>query len=149
MKVEGVFNKHAADSSLEKINDAVLRQGIVARMLGYGDLDILTAADAAIDRYRMLAGAATFKIEMLNQKHALDLELGGAAPAPPLRTDRPAPVPTPIPAVPAADPAASGPEADDAETITRTLAQLSDLRDRGAITAEEYEAKKRELLGRL
>ncbi len=58
MKVEGVFNKHAADSSLEKINDAVLRQGIVARMLGYGDLDILTAADAAIDRYRMLAGAA-------------------------------------------------------------------------------------------
>jgi membrane protein YdbS with pleckstrin-like domain len=151
MKVEGVFNKHAADSSLEKINDAVLRQGIVARMLGYGDLDILTAADSAIDRYRMLASAAHFKIEMLNQKHALDLEIGGSAPAPPLRTDRPAavPMPAPVTAAPAVDPAAKGPEADDAETITRTLAQLSDLRDRGAITAEEYEAKKRELLGRL
>ena len=150
MKVEGVFNKHAADSSLEKINDAVLVQGVIARMLGYGDLDILTAADSAIDRYRMLASAASFKIEMLNRKHALDLEIGGSAPTPPVRTDRPAqppaPAPIPVPAQPA-EPGAG--EADDPETITRTLAQLSDLRDRGAITAEEYEAKKRELLGRL
>jgi len=151
MKVEGVFNKHAADSSLEKINDAVLSQGILARMLGYGDLDILTAADTAIDRYRMLAGAAAFKIEMLNRKHALDLEIGGSVPTPPVRLDAsgsssagaaaaPSTGPTPEPA---------SPEADDAETITRTLAQLSDLRDRGAITPAEYEAKKAELLGRL
>jgi membrane protein YdbS with pleckstrin-like domain len=151
MKVEGVFNKHAADSSLEKINDAVLRQGVIARMLGYGDLDILTAADAAIDRYRMLAGAAHFKVEMLNRKHALDLEIGGATPAPPVRTDN---VPPAVPssvnsASAAADPDAGGQEADDAEAITRTLAQLSDLRDQGAITPEEYEAKKHELLGRL
>jgi hypothetical protein len=151
MKVEGVFNKHAADSSLEKINDAVLSQGVLARMLGYGDLDILTAADTAIDRYRMLAGAAAFKIEMLNRKHALDLEIGGSVPTPPVRLDQTGP----SSAGPAASPTASptpepaSPEADDAETITRTLAQLSDLRDRGAITPEEYEAKKRELLGRL
>ncbi|HEY8169192.1 MAG TPA: PH domain-containing protein [Candidatus Limnocylindrales bacterium] len=143
MKVEGVFNKHAADSSLEKINDAVLRQGIIARILGYGDLDILTAADSAIDRYRMLAGAAGFKVEMLNRKHALDLEIGGVTPTPPVRTE-----PTPTAAAPSAPPPAQD-DADDAETITRTLAQLSDLRDRGAITAEEYEAKKAELLGRL
>ena len=155
MKVEGVFNKHAADSSLEKINDAVLSQGVVARMLGYGDLDILTAADSAIDRYRMLAHAAAFKVEMLNRKHALDLEIGGSTPTPPMRTDRPQPAsPPPTPAPTAAPVASSGTtqgatEADDPETITRTLAQLSDLRDRGAITAEEYEAKKRELLGRL
>jgi membrane protein YdbS with pleckstrin-like domain len=149
MKVEGVFNKHAADSSLEKINDAVLVQGVIARMLGYGDLDILTAADSAIDRYRMLAHAAHFKVEMLNRKHALDLELGGTAPSPPLRTDRPAPPPPPTPAPDAAEATTAPGEADDPETITRTLAQLSDLRDRGAITAEEYEAKKRELLERL
>jgi hypothetical protein len=93
MKVEGVFNKHAADSSLEKINDAVLRQGVIARMLGYGDLDIMTAADSAIDRYRMLAGAAHFKVEMLNRKHALDLK-SGAPPTPPV------PAPNPVPAAP-------------------------------------------------
>jgi len=33
--------------------------------------------------------------------------------------------------------------------VTQTLARLADLRDRGAITVEEYEAKKAELLGRL
>jgi hypothetical protein len=36
-----------------------------------------------------------------------------------------------------------------ADDVTRTLANLADLRDRGAISAEEYEAKKSDLLGRL
>ncbi|HEX7473744.1 MAG TPA: PH domain-containing protein, partial [Candidatus Limnocylindrales bacterium] len=43
IKVEGIINKHSADSSLEKINDAVLDQSMVGRMFGFGDLDILTA----------------------------------------------------------------------------------------------------------
>ena len=42
--------------------------------------------------------------------------------------------------------AAAAPRADPDE-VTRTLASLADLRDRGAITAEEYEAKKADLLG--
>jgi hypothetical protein len=33
--------------------------------------------------------------------------------------------------------------------VTQTLAGLADLRDRGAITPEEYEAKKADLLSRL
>ena len=36
--------------------------------------------------------------------------------------------------------------AADPDEVTRTLASLADLRDRGAITPEEYEAKKAELL---
>ncbi len=36
-----------------------------------------------------------------------------------------------------------------AEEVTDTLHRLADLRDRGAISAAEYEAKKAELLGRL
>jgi hypothetical protein len=35
------------------------------------------------------------------------------------------------------------------DELTRTLASLADLRDRGAISPEEFEAKKAELLGRL
>jgi hypothetical protein len=35
------------------------------------------------------------------------------------------------------------------DELTRTLASLADLRDRGAISAEEYEAKKADLLRRL
>ncbi|OGN87337.1 MAG: hypothetical protein A2X23_05715 [Chloroflexi bacterium GWC2_73_18] len=133
LKVEGVFNKRSADSSLEKINDAVLEQNVVGRLLGYGDLNILTAADQAIDEYRMLNHAPDFKRQMLNQKHQLELELeGGIQVTAPLRA-----------AEPAAEPAAQ------AEEVTETLARLADLRDRGAITPEEYETKKQELLGRL
>jgi len=229
LKVEGIFNKHSADSSLEKINDAVLDQNIVGRMLNYGDLDILTAADSAIDRYRMLNRAPAFKREMLQQKYALETEFAyNSPPTPPLRpaSERPEPPAVPVavapvtaaapepppqeplapvspwPAAPAEPPwqqvpagqdplpgdgGAPTPEAsvaservpgptpvggastppdddalpaaalgtmpapaqDDATAITQTLARLADLRDRGAITAEEYEAKKDELLGRL
>ena len=47
----------------------------------------------------------------------------------------------------AAAPAAA--ETDESLEVTQTLARLADLRDDGAITAEEYEQKKDELLGRL
>jgi hypothetical protein len=47
-------------------------------------------------------------------------------------------------------PAAVPPPAEmDADDVTRTLASLADLRDRGAISPEEYERKKAELLSRL
>src|SRR5439155_709930 len=82
--VDGIINKHSADSSLEKINDAVLDQNFVGRLLGYGDLDILTAAEQEVDHYRMLNQAPTFKKEMLNQKHALETDLA-RMPSPPLR----------------------------------------------------------------
>ena len=71
LKVEGVLKKRSADSSLEKINDAVLEQSVFGRMFGYGDLDILTANEQSVDRYRMLAQAQTFKRTMLEEKHRL------------------------------------------------------------------------------
>jgi hypothetical protein len=37
----------------------------------------------------------------------------------------------------------------DPDEVTRTLSSLADLRDRGAITPEEYERKKADLLSRL
>jgi Bacterial PH domain/Short C-terminal domain len=138
LKVEGIINKRSADSSLEKINDAVLEQNLVGRILNYGDLDILTAADVAIDRYRMLNQAPAFKRTMLNEKHELEGEFSRPLPGPPLRA---APM---APAAPPPPPREMAPE-----EVTRALASLADLRDRGAISAEEYESKKAELLARL
>jgi hypothetical protein len=46
-------------------------------------------------------------------------------------------------------PAAAPDSADESLEVTQTLARLADLRDGGAITAEEYEQKKDELLNRL
>lgn len=162
VQVEGILNKRAADSSLEKINDAVLEQSLLGRILGFGDLEVLTASESAIDRFHMLSRAADFKREMLNQKHALELEVA-RPPSPPLRAGRqdagvtqsrpespgaasfaqPAGAPPPLPGeAPAGATAAS-------EQIMSTLARLADLRDRGAITPEEFERKKAELLARL
>jgi hypothetical protein len=50
------------------------------------------------------------------------------------------------PAAPAAPAEPAGPSAED---ITATIERLAALRASGAITAEEFEAKKAELLGRL
>jgi hypothetical protein len=102
----------------------------------------------------MLRNADDFKRAMLESKHELELELSGARPlpSPPLRTST-----APSTAAPA--PLSSAPEAAPREAerrpdmtpdeLTRTLASLADLRDRGAISPEEYEAKKADLLRRL
>ncbi len=194
LKVTGILTKRSADSSLEKINDAILSQTILGRAFNYGDLEILTAADQAGDKYHLLKDPITFKKTMLTQKHNLETEFAYAAPpSPPLRA-APAAVPMPPPAAPppqpvaepapppppaevplphwqrrlrsgrvsdgrcrsmaaaaAADAADSTAEAaqDESEKVTETLARLADLRDQGAITPEEYEQKKDELLGRL
>jgi hypothetical protein len=146
LQTQGVINKQIIDSSLEKINDAVLTESIFGRMFGFGDLEILTASESGISNLRMLRDADGFKRAMLDAKHELELELSGARPmpGPAIRTGPPA-QPAPAPATPAPDPTPKM----SADEITRTLASLADLRDRGAISADEYEAKKADLLHRI
>lgn len=150
LKVTGIINKRSADSNLEKINDAVLEINLVGRLLDYGDLDILTASDVAVDRYRMLNHARTFKKELMSAKHALEYGLD-VRPTPPLRaqpgagTFSPPPPPAPVPP----PDAYATPKADSPDEVARSLARLAALRDSGAITAADYEAKKQELLSRL
>jgi hypothetical protein len=149
VKVEGIINKRSADSSLEKINDAVLTQDLIGRIFNYGDLDILTAADVAVDQYRMLNRAPEFKRQMLNQKHDLEGEFSRPMPSPPLRAGAAAMPPPAQPAPPPAQPAPPPAREMSADEVTRALSGLADLRDRGAISVEEYEAKKQDLLARL
>jgi PH (Pleckstrin Homology) domain-containing protein/putative oligomerization/nucleic acid binding protein len=149
VKVEGILNKRAADSALEKINDAILTQDIPGRIFGYGDLDILTAADIAVDRYRMLDRAPEFKRLMLDAKRALEMETEyRAPPSPPIRAGA-----YTTGGQQARAPGAAAPERPQrygsSGEIMDTIGRLAELRDRGAISAEEFEAKKRELLSRL
>ncbi|MGE5413951.1 MAG: PH domain-containing protein [Syntrophomonadaceae bacterium] len=154
---EGVINRRATDSSLEKINDAILTQSLFGRIFGFGDLEVLTASEAGIERLRMLPDAPGFKRAMLDAKYAIERELAqpsppDAVPAP--GSGAPPPVSTPAGAAPGTGsvPAASATAASrpmTSDEVTTTLARLADLRDRGAITAEDYEAKKRDLLSRL
>ncbi len=151
---QGVINKKATDSSLEKINDAVLVESIFGRIFGFGNLEVLTASEAGIEHLQMLRDAKEFKKAMLEAKHELELELNRAT-MPPVRAAAAAPVAETAapPAAPAAvsppEAAAPTPEIDTAEEVADALKGLGDLRDRGIITQAEFETKKTELLGRL
>lgn len=156
LNTSGIINKRSADSSLEKINDAVLEVNLIGRILGYGDLKILTAAETGIDRYRMLNDATTFKKAMLTAKHLLQSERGDgddygpsrARSGPAAPAEAAAAMPPPAPGIDlssGADPL----KADTPEEIAAVLAELTKLRDGGHISSGEYEIKKQELLDRL
>ena len=152
IQVEGVLNKKVTDSSLEKVNDVVLTQSVFGRVFGFGDLEVLTASESGISKFLMLVQPVAFKRAMLDAKHEYERDISGAgfAATPPLRAEAPAPaqpptdetVSTPLPPPPPAAPLSR-------DEVTRTLNSLADLRDRGAISADEYERKKAELMGRL
>jgi hypothetical protein len=179
IKCEGIFNKNMGDSSLEKVNDAHLSQSWAGRIFDYGTLDILTAAEepGGVEDFVMLADPVKFKIAMLNQKELLehpDLapprryqqrdaqpQMRKAEPMPPRAgSDRVSEVPIPAmaaasPAMPESDPSAPAPSAprvaarSNADELAATLERLAGLRDKGLITDDEYEAKKRDILERM
>ena len=165
MQVGGVVNKHSTDSSLEKIHDAALTQSLFGRMFNFGDLDVLTASEAGIERFRMIKDPVTFKTTMLDVKHEyeLDMSRGPVPSSPPLRatpeprepemvgdeTSSVAVAPPPPPPAPAAAPSEPAAAPMSADEVTKTLASLAQLRDSGAISPEDYEQKKADLLGRI
>ena len=173
IRAEGVLNKSVSDSSLEKINDARLDQSIFGRIFGFGTLDILTAAEELgggnVADFPMIADPVQFKRAMFDQKQML--EQPDLAPpryqrqAPPPQMERAEPMPPragsdrvavsdeasdrPAPAEPRAEPAAAAEPRSNADELAATLERLAGLRDRGLITEDEYEAKKRDILERM
>jgi hypothetical protein len=174
IRAEGILNKSIVDSNLEKVNDARLDQSWVGRIFNYGTLDILTAAEeiggSSVSDFPMIADPVQFKVAMLNQKELMErpdlAPLPPQRPAPPPQMQRAEPMPPragsdrvqevreePVaaampPAAPAAEPAVAPPPSPG-DQLAATLESLANLRDKGLITPEEYETKKRELLERM
>jgi uncharacterized membrane protein YdbT with pleckstrin-like domain len=71
LQVDGVFSKSVLDSSLEKVNDVVLRQSLFGRMLNYGDIEILTASENAVNRFERISRPIAFKRVMMDAKNGL------------------------------------------------------------------------------
>jgi hypothetical protein len=156
IQVEGVLNRNSTDSSLEKINDAVLSQSFFGRMFDYGDLTVLTASEAGIDAMKMLRSPIVFKKAMLDAKHEFEvgMEREGWAPSPPIRDASAAPAPaaaggigrrrTPLRERRRRRPLRGRAEGDPDE-VTRTLASLRRPARPRRDHAEEYGAKKADL----
>lgn len=117
--LQGVINKNVIDSSLEKVNDVKMEQSFFGRLFDYGDLEILTASEMGINRFRRIGDPIRFKTAMLDAKEQMGHD-----------DDRPV----------------SSPGRAD---IPQLIAELDQLRKQGALSETEFEAKKRDLLGQL
>ena len=138
----GVINKWSRDTSLQMITDMIVGHPWIGRILGYGELDLLTASEAGTNKLRYLPDADGFKKALLDAKYEHEMEVGGGHVA----------QGQPAIAAPAAPPPTAPAPVDDRLTgdeLDQALTRLADLRDRGLITAEEFEEKKRDLLDRL
>lgn len=74
IQLSGVFSKDVTDSSLEKVNDVKMEQSFLGRLLGYGDVEILTASELGVNKFTRLANPIRFKTVMLNAKEQLGQE---------------------------------------------------------------------------
>jgi len=147
--VRGVITKQSSDSVLESLSDARIVIPFLGRMMGWGNLILMTANQSGNERMLALKDPIAFKKAVLEAKTARTLRMNTAAYTASVAAPG-APVAPPVyaPAPPVAAPA-PGPAATSAEDVTKTLTALAGLRDSGAITPDEYEAKKRELLDRI
>jgi uncharacterized membrane protein YdbT with pleckstrin-like domain len=123
IQASGIINKNVIDSSLEKVNDVVLTQSVWGRLLGYGDVEILTASEIGVNKLRRIGGPVEFKTAMLDQKESMGV------------VERIDESQLSAPTLPA--------------DIPQLIAQLDELRKQGIITQEEFEQKKKILLDKI
>ena len=138
MREEGLIHHRSSATMLTSLSDVRLNQSLIGRQLDYGDLVIYSqSGDAGVDRFRTITDPAEFRNSIMSIKSGGGMAETAAAASAAGAAAALAPAAPPAPAaVAATDPATA-------------LASLADLRDRGAITTEEYDAKKAELLARM
>jgi membrane protein YdbS with pleckstrin-like domain len=120
----GALAKHGVEIPMEKINNINFHQGIWERVIGAGDLEIESAGKEGQSRFEDTWHPDGVQQEIYRQMEASARKRAGWGNA--------------GGAVPGAG-----------HSIPEQLHQLADLRDRGVITPEEFEAKKAQLLERM
>ena len=115
----GIFAKHSKEIPLESVNDVAFNQSVIERMLGAGDLMIESAGTRGQNR-----------IENVRNPEQVQLAIFKEIESNTARTMQPR-APEPVKDIPA------------------QIEALDRLRDQGALTREEFESKKAELLKRL
>jgi len=148
LRYEGVIRRRASETLLQMLTDVQLTEPALGRMLGFGDIRVLTSSGAAgEDKFETVKAAGALRTAIQEQKAALLVGGGGpmAAPAPMAAAAPVAPAPAPTAPVAPAPAPPSAPVDDAAVAIGR----LADMRDQGLITEAEFEAKKTEILGRI
>jgi uncharacterized membrane protein YdbT with pleckstrin-like domain len=124
LQISGTVNTRVSDTSLEKVNDIVMEQSALGRLLKFGDLEIISGSESGIDVFRRVADPIGFKKDLLDQKTGLaGLDVFEERAKRVLST-----------------------EAPSAGDVPELIAELDELRQKEIITDVEFEEKKRELL---
>lgn len=128
----GVIAKSGIEIPLDRINTIFFNQKIWERLIGVGDLMVESASATGAQHFDNMKQPSRIQNEIYLQKEGLEERRRR-------RSETPASEPPPPPSSPAAG-------SDD---VAARIMKLNELLEAGAITAEEYEAKKAELLGQL
>lgn len=115
----GLFAREVEQALLDRIQDITLRQGITARVLGYGTVVLETASETGRLTFPDIAEPEEFRKAVWGQQQ------GGFATVP------------------------VAPVAPAAPTTATRLAELEDLKTRGLLSAEEYARKREQILNSL
>ncbi|MDQ5859152.1 MAG: PH domain-containing protein [Acidobacteriota bacterium] len=117
----GLVAREVEQALLDRVQDITLRQGITARLLGYGTVVLETASETGRLTFPDIAQPEEFRKAVWGQQSQQGSSTAGSV----------APV---VPAVPT--------------TATR-LAELEDLRGRGLLSPDEYARKREQILSSL
>jgi uncharacterized membrane protein YdbT with pleckstrin-like domain len=139
----GVVAKFGREIPLERINDVTFSQSLFERLIGAGDLLLESAGEHGQSRFANIRDPEAVQLEIYRQMEANARRRAGFATT---QVHHPAAAdPTPTPPSPTRDPT----RAARAPSPLDDLERLADLRDRGAVTEEEFQRMKRELLDRM
>lgn len=71
VQTEGVFSRKIFDSSLEMVNDILLTQSLIGRMLNYGTVEIITGSDIGLNKLDALKNPFAFKRAIIDARNVL------------------------------------------------------------------------------
>lgn len=142
---EGFIAKRSMEIPLDKINDVRFEQGIFERIVGAGTLVIQSASESGRNEFSFIRHPEEVQRQIYEAGQA-DQRRTIASAASSQVMPPPAPVSTPAPSAPATAPVSPGPGAA-APNVTTELERLADLRHRGVLTEEEFQAQKARILG--
>ncbi len=148
LREEGLASHRSSTTLLSSLSDVKTSVGMLGRQLDYGDITLLTTSGGSgEDRFLTIAHPLDFRGAVMSQKlqGKGDAAAPGAAPSATPAAANQATVQAAASVTSAGAPAQVRNANDDADTLRR----LAELRDSGAISAEDYEAKKTEILARM
>ena len=129
----GVLSRHGVEIPMDRITNLNFHQRIFERVIGAGTLDVQSAGEEGTTMFENVRHPDGVQQEIYSQMEG-NTQSGSAGQAS---------------AIGKAVAEAMGSQSSAGQDVATQIERLAELRDKGHITAAEYEAKKSELLGKM